>query len=122
MLKTGLALGMSVVVLAAAACSNSSGNGRSNNNQPKVCSAGCPSGFTCTGGVCTGGNPTELVFDLHTVSLAGTLTLDGAPLMMDAGCSGWLISLHFAGASGAAFNADLPCSSIGAWSTRIAPG
>ena len=43
------------------------------------CGAGCPSGYSCDGrGVCTGGTPTGLILDVKTVTVAGTVTLNGA--------------------------------------------
>jgi hypothetical protein len=53
---------------------------------PPDCSAGCPAGYTCGAGVCAGGNPQVLDFDVETFPVSGKLRVDGqAPL--GNGCS-----------------------------------
>ncbi|MFO0655567.1 MAG: hypothetical protein U0787_10865 [Polyangia bacterium] len=53
------------------------------------CTVGCPAGYTCRPtGICTGGTPTGLVFDLKTVRVSGAITLNGAaPATATANCS-----------------------------------
>jgi len=42
-----------------------------------VCSVGCPSGFTCNKGICTGGDLQNLKLNVKTVAVSGVVTLNG---------------------------------------------
>ncbi len=43
------------------------------------CASGCPAGYMCQkNGVCAGGSPTSVVLNVQTVSISGSVTVNGA--------------------------------------------
>ena len=54
-----------------------------------ACDPACPSGFTCTpAGVCAGGSPSNLTFDVKTVTVSGKVTYNGAAPALGTSCLG----------------------------------
>ncbi len=95
------------------------GGGGTANVCGATCIVSCPTGFTCNGGVCSGGNLASLVLDvpvppLHAVS--GRLTRNGATPMLQTACSYVdqnIVSLSFEHATDSRFNtgASVRCES-----------
>jgi hypothetical protein len=50
-----------------------------------VCTT-CPPGYACDGGVCAGGDSTQIQLNIPVVTVSGTLTVNGAPPSVVAGC------------------------------------
>lgn len=48
--------------------------------------AGCPNGYTCSEGVCAGGDPLAIDLDIATVPVSGRLLLEGRPPIATAAC------------------------------------
>jgi hypothetical protein len=86
----------STLLLVAACKGGTGGTGGTGGSElpPPDCSAGCPGGYTCDDGVCTGGNPQALDFDVKTFPVSGKLTVDGAPPLGN-GCSGDQVRIGF---------------------------
>ncbi len=52
------------------------------------CQGVCPNGYSCgANGVCEQGNANQLVLDVKTVKVNGTVTVNGSPLIAGANCS-----------------------------------
>jgi hypothetical protein len=98
--------------------------------EPNVCAVpcplGCPSGFTCNlDGACAGGSETGIDLDVKTVTVSGTVTLNGAAPTPTSACG----SSSFTSAVvtltektyGYTFSLDVPCTS-NTWSTSLFPG
>jgi hypothetical protein len=79
-------------------------------NGPDCSPQGCPTGYDCnTQDTCAGGNPLSLPFDEQTVSVAGKLTLNGAPFTCtDTGKSAAVLGFYNS-SSGAAYVANVFC-------------
>jgi hypothetical protein len=54
---------------------------------PPDCSGGCPKGYACNDGVCSGGNPLKLDFDIETFPVSGRLTVNGDALTPTGYCA-----------------------------------
>jgi len=69
------------------------GAGAGGGPPPPDCSAGCPAGYACTDGVCTGGDAQAIDFDVKTFTVSGKLRVDGqAP--HGNGCSGGQVRIE----------------------------
>ena len=89
----------------------------------------CPSGYSCdSGGVCIGGNGQAIGIDVKTVSVAGTITLNGAAPSTLPSCnpspSTAKATVHLVDrARGYQFDLPVPCSATTfAWSGVVFPG
>ena len=89
----------------------------------------CPSGFSCDGnGVCIGGDTTAIGIDVKTVSVSGTVTLNGAAPSTLPACNAnpasTKASVHLVdSARGYSFDLPVPCSaSTFTWSGVVFPG
>ena len=97
--------------------------------KPNVCAApcpdGCPTGYSCdSAGVCTGGTSTAIVLDVKTVTVSGTVTLNGAAPVPISGCSssyGTATVTLTETMHGYTFQQTVPCTS-NAWSLTVFPG
>jgi hypothetical protein len=87
---------------------------------------GCPSGYVCNAsGKCSGGNPVGLAFDEKTISVGGTVTLNGGPITDCTALNG-IGSLQFTETTtGVVLSAGLVCSNgtgAATFSTKMIPG
>ncbi len=89
----------------------------------------CPSGYSCdSAGVCVGGNQQAIAIDVKTVSVSGTVTLNGAAPSTLPSCnpspSTAKATVHLADvARGYSFDLPVPCSaSTFTWSGVVFPG
>jgi hypothetical protein len=110
------------------------GTGGGGGPPPPDCSAGCPPGYTCSEGVCTGGDAQKLAFDVKTFPVSGRITVDGkAPTATSSSCSSDQVAIDFIDAPpqvhfwdpilGTSARASVACaSSDGTFSARLPAG
>lgn len=130
MKRIGIAL---CVAVAAVGCGESGRRGPSGEKLPADCQGRCPTGWSCSDGVCVGGDAAALAVDVATVPLSGVLTVDGRPPVSSSGCSGDHVRVRFSEGPlpkgwldpvvGTLLDAPLACAdSTGAFSARLPSG
>ena len=111
----------------------SGGSGGSGGGPPPPdCSAGCPAGYTCNEGICTGGNAQAIDFDIKTFPVSGKLRVDGAAPQGN-GCTYDQVRIDFEGGPepehvwdgplGSSVSFSIPCTTgDGSFSGRLPAG
>ncbi|MFT3771460.1 MAG: hypothetical protein QM820_39095 [Minicystis sp.] len=136
--STGLSFA-AILGLFLAACHSGDGTGAGGSGgsggsgpPPPVCTAGCPAGYTCEDGVCTGGNAQAIDFDIKTFPVSGKLRVDGA-VPQGNGCAYDQVRLDFKGGPepehiwdsplGSSVSFSIPCTTgDGSFSGRLPAG
>jgi hypothetical protein len=81
------------------------------------CSISCPQGFSCSGGACVGGSAQNLVLNLVTHTVSGSIKLDGQTPLAGASCSGnptaTMANVSFASRLGTTSRVRIPCGATG---------
>jgi hypothetical protein len=92
------------------------------------CEQGCPASFSCNeSGVCAGGGSRGLALDLRTVTVTGSLTLDGGPLGSGSHCTTYptdaKLRVSFEDpTNGSSFSADVACGTADSFTLALEPG
>jgi hypothetical protein len=89
------------------------------------CAEGCPTGFSCDAdGECAGGSASGIDLNLQTVTVSGTVTLNGAAPVANSYCGSSypLVNVSLTETTyGYSFTASAPCTG-NTWSLSVYPG